>query len=133
MPHASSFAALIFALAPLGAALAQSEQPACRVPSFRGATSPQGADAEMYVVNTGRPCTIINFGMLTERQNPAYLGRITRPPSIGTAEFKPPRAVYTPKPGYEGDDYFEYEANAKGPSENALLFRVRVKVFVKLP
>jgi hypothetical protein len=117
----------------LGLAHAQPEQQACRVPAFRGAASPQGADAEMHIVNTGRACAISNYGMFTERQNPAFSGQITRAPTTGTAEFKPPRAVYTPEPGFEGEDYFEYEATAKGSNESALLFRVRVKVYVKAP
>jgi hypothetical protein len=131
-----AFAALLVALAalvPASAAWAQAAPPACRVPVFRGATLPAGADAEMHVVNTGQPCTIANWGMFTERQNPAYAGEITRAPANGMAEFKSPRAAYTPKPGFAGEDYFEYQANAKGQSENALLFRVRVKVFVLAP
>ena len=118
-------------LLPAGAALAQATPATCSVPAFRGATTPQGADAEMHIINTGQPCTIINYGMFAEKRNPAYAGAITKAPTAGDAAFKPPRAVYTPKPGYVGDDYFEYEANAKGPSENVLLFRVRVKVSVK--
>jgi len=87
----------------------------------------------MHIVNTGRACAISNYGNFTERQNPAFSGQITRAPSSGFAEFNPPRAVYTPKPGFSGEDYFEYEANAKGTNESSLLFRVRVKVYVKAP
>jgi Bacterial Ig domain len=129
------FALAVWMVAPLhaGSAWAQTAPSTCRVPVFRGAVLPAGADAEMHVVNTGQPCTIANWGMFTERQNPAFAGEITRAPANGTAEFKPPRAMYTPNPGFAGEDYFEYQANAKGPSENALLFRVRVKVFVLAP
>ena len=132
MPQSTALSVFLSAVL-LGSAHAQPESQACRVPAFRGAASPQGADAEMHIVNNGRACAISNFGMFTERQNPAFSGQITRAPTTGTAEFKPPRAVYTPKPGFEGEDYFEYEATAKGSNESALLFRVRVKVYVKAP
>ena len=133
MPQPSALALLLIGLLPFDTAQAKSEQPVCRVLPFRGATSPQGADAEMHVVNTGQPCSITNFGVPSARQNPADSGRITSPPSVGVAEFKPPRAVYLPKAGFDGEDYFEYEATAKGPSDNPLLIRVRVKVTVKAP
>lgn len=132
MPLSIAISALLGALL-TGSAQAQPEQQTCRVPAFRGAASPQGADAEMHIVNTGRACAISNFGNFTERQNPAFSGQITRAPSSGLAEFNPPRAVYTPKPGFSGQDYFEYEANAKGTNESSLLLRVRVKVYVKAP
>ena len=61
----------------------------------------------------------------------AYAGSITKPPQTGTAQFVPPRALYTPGAGFEGEDAFEYEATALGPAGNALRLRVRVKVFVK--
>jgi Bacterial Ig domain len=131
--HQLTLAVLLAAPLHAGSVWAQAAPSTCRVPAFRGAVQPAGADAEMHVVNTGQPCTIANWGVFTERQNPAFAGEITRAPASGTAEFKPPRAVYTPAPGFAGEDYFEYQANAKGPSENALLFRVRVKVFVKAP
>lgn len=133
MPDLSSYALAVGITLASVNATAQPQASECRVPAFRGAASPQGADAEMHVVNTGRPCSIANFGMAGERQSPAFGGQITRAPSNGTATFQPPRAHYVPKAEYSGEDYFEYEANAKGNGENTVILRVRVKVFVKLP
>ena len=107
--------------------------PPCRVPAFKAATSALGADAEMHVVNTGRPCVINTFGIPAERRNPAYEGTIVKAPQSGQAEFIAPRTVYTPNPGFEGEDYFEYTANARDMNGGALYFKVRVKVFVKAP
>lgn len=132
----NSIPATVLTLAALMAAnasLAQSNSDGCRVLPFRGATSPQGAQAQMHVINTGQPCAIANFGVPGEGRNPAHSGAVTRPPSGGVAEVKAHRAVYTPTPGFEGEDYFEYEAYALGPSGNSLLLRVRVKVSVKAP
>lgn len=100
---------------------------ACRVPGFRGAASPQGADAQMHIVNTGQPCAIPNYGFPAEQRNPAYAGVITKLPVAGKVEFVPPRAIYTPAAGFAGEDQFEYEASAEGLSRP---LRVRVRVFV---
>lgn len=114
-----------------GAARAQSSD--CRVEPFSGATMPQGADATMRLVNTGKTCTIINFGVGADRSHPAQSGNITKPPAHGKAEFKPPRAAYTPEPGYVGDDAFEYEAFARGQTNQPVRLLVRVKVTVTAP
>jgi hypothetical protein len=91
------------------------------------------ANVEMHIINVGQACFITNYGLPRERRNPASAGSITKQPLYGTAEFVAPRATYTPKPGFEGEDYFEYEANALGLNDKPLFFRVRVKVFVKAP
>lgn len=114
-----------------GTALAQSAD--CRVEPFSGATMPQGADTTMRLANTGKTCTIINFGVGADRSNPAQSGTITKPPAHGKAEFKPPRAAYTPEPGYVGEDAFEYEAYARGQSNQPVRLLVRVKVTVTAP
>ncbi len=84
----------------------------------------------MLVVNTGRACGIRNFGNYPDTATLAYAGSITRPPKNGVAEFEPPRALYTPAQGFVGEDYFEYQANAKGPQDNPVLIKVRVRVTV---
>ncbi len=112
-------------------AFAQSRD--CRVEPFSGATMPQGADTTMRLTNTGKACTIINFGVGADRSNPAQSGNITKPPAHGKAEFKPPRAAYTPEPGYAGEDAFEYEAFARGQSNQPVRLLVRVKVSVTAP
>lgn len=96
---------------------------------FRGATQPQGGEAEMHVVNNGRPCGIRNFGQHhPDTATLAYAGSITVPPKNGVARFEPPRALYTPNPGFTGEDQFEYQANAKGPQDNPVMLKVRVGV-----
>ena len=113
-----------------GPAGANPEVPVCKVPAFRGAALPQGGDAEMQVVNNGRACGIRNFGHFPDTASLAHAGRITAPPKNGVARFEPPRALYTPAPGYVGEDYFEYEANAKGVQDQPVFLRVRVRVIV---
>ena len=112
----------------LHAAVAQGSM--CRVPVFRGATQPQGGEAEMHAVNNGRPCGIRNFGHYPDTATLAYAGSITVPPKNGVAKFEPPRALYTPNPGFTGEDQFEYQANAKGPQENPVMLKVKVRVLV---
>lgn len=112
---------------------AHAQSPDCRVEPFSGAAMPQGADTTMRLVNTGKTCTIINFGVGADRSNPAQSGTITKPPAHGKAEFKPPRAAYTPEPGYVGEDAFEYEAFARGQSNQPVRLLVRVKVTVTAP
>jgi hypothetical protein len=122
---------VLVALAPIGAALAQ--QPACRVEPIQGATSPQGTIARMRVVNTGSSCAIVNHGVPAERGNPADSGKITKQPAHGKAEFVAPHARYTPDQGYVGEDEFEYEAFARGRSNQQVRLRVQVKVLVVAP
>ena len=114
-------------LYPPGAA---AQEPACSVPVFRGAARPQGGDAEMRVVNTGRACGIRNFGQFPDAASLAFAGEITAAPKNGVARFEAPRALYTPARGFVGEDSFEYLANAKGPNDSPVLLKVRVKVIV---
>ena len=114
------------------AASAQADRP-CRIEPFQGATSPQGAVAQMTVTNTGTSCSIPNYGVPADRQNPAYAGSITSAPTHGTASFAPPQAMYTPEPGFAGDDEFAYAAMAKGSIGQQLSLRVRVRVKVVAP
>lgn len=121
-----------FAAASLAAAASAQSSETCRVEPFRGATSAQGAVAQMTVTNTGETCSITNYGA-SGRQNPAFSGSITSVPAHGTASFTPPQATYTPEPGFAGDDAFAYAAQANGNSGQPLTLRVRVKVKVVAP
>ena len=112
---------------------AQAQQQRCRVEPFQGATLPQGAIAYMRMVNTGDPCTIVNFGLPSERANPAESGSITKQAAHGKAEFVAPEAKYAPKPGYVGEDEFEFEALAKGRIKQQVRLKVQVKVIVTAP
>lgn len=87
----------------------------------------------MHVVNNGRSCGIRNFGHYPDTASLAHAGSIITPPRHGTAKFEPPRALYTPAPGFVGEDYFEYQANAKGPQDQPVLLKVKVKVSVTAP
>ena len=122
---------LLAFLALSGSALAQ--QADCRVEPFQGATSPQGAVARMRVVNTGSACLITNYGVPSERRNPADAGRITREPAHGKSEFVAPHARYTPAKGYAGEDEFEYEALAHATNNQRIRLKVQVKVLVVAP
>ncbi len=109
------------------------QEPPCSVPLFRGATQPQGGQAEMRVVNNGQACGIRNFGRFPDDRSLAHAGSITTPAQHGVARFVAPRAVYTPTAGFVGEDHFEYEANARGPDDIPVLLRVKVKVVVLAP
>ena len=79
------------------------QQPvACHVDPFQGATLPQGAIAQVTVVNTGASCSITNFGAKGQT-NPADSGTIKSAPAHGSAEFVAPQAKYTPEPGFVGE------------------------------
>ena len=117
------------ALCGLHAAFAQ--EPMCNVPVFRGATQPQGGEAEMHVLNQGRSCGIRNFGHYPDPATLAYAGSITVSPKNGVARFEPPRALYTPNPGFVGEDQFEYQAIARGPRDNPVTLKVKVRVLVR--
>lgn len=103
------------------------QQAGCQVDPFRGATLPQGAVAQMTVVNTGTRCAIENFGA-SGRTNPADSGSITTPPTHGSAEFVAPRAEYTPTAVFVGADEFAYAAFAKGDMNQQVRLKVRVNV-----
>jgi len=110
--------------------LGQNASSSCQVTPYRGATRPQGAVATVTMVNRGSPCLLPNYGLPSERANPATSGRITRPPRNSKASFSPPSASYLPDPGFVGDDEFEYEAWAVGASGQQLRHLVTVKVKV---
>ena len=120
----------LLTVASLATAANAQTKTACRVQPFQGATLPQGAVAQMTVANTGASCSITNYGVPTDRRNPAYSGSITSPPAHGNASFAAPQATYTPEPGFAGDDEFAYEAIAKGNIDQQLRLRVQVKVKV---
>lgn len=130
MPIASLFAALVLAGVSLYPLNAIAQDRACNVPVFRGAALPQGGDAQMSMVNNGRSCGIRNFGHYPDTATLAYSGTITTIPKNGIARFVAPRAMYTPNSGFVGEDYFEYQANAKGLQDNPVLLTVRVRVHV---
>ena len=84
----------------------------------------------MRVINNGQACGIRNFGLFPDPATLAFAGDITVAPKNGVAKFEAPRALYTPSPGFVGEDSFEYRANAKGPNDSPVLLKVRVKVIV---
>ena len=122
-----------FAAASLAIAANAETSATCRIEPFSGATLPQGAVAQMTMANTGASCEITNYGVPAERQNAADSGSITSAATHGTASFTPPRATYTPQPGFVGDDEFAYTAMAKGHNGQQITLRVRVKVKVVAP
>jgi hypothetical protein len=123
-----------FALALLAVASStQAQTVRCRVEPFQGATLSKGALAYMRVVNTGDPCGLVNFGLPSERTNPAESGNITKQPVHGKAEFIPPEAKYVPTLGFVGEDEFEFEAYARGRSNQQVRLKVQVKVTVIAP
>ena len=129
-PHA---VLTLFTAASLAMAANAETSPPCRIEPFSGATLPQGAVAQMTIANTGASCAITNYGVPADRQNAAESGSITSAATQGTASFTPPRATYTPQPGFVGDDEFAYTAMAKGHHGQQITLRVRVKVKVVAP
>jgi hypothetical protein len=129
-PWLAGLAGLAVASVPLGA---RADEAACKVPVFRGAAQAQGGDAQMQVLNQGKPCGIRNFGHYPDPASLAFSGSITVAPKNGVASFVPPRALYTPSPGFVGSDYFEYQAQAKGPQDSPVSLKVRVTVTVTAP
>jgi hypothetical protein len=107
--------------------------PPCRIEPFRGASSPQGADARASMVNRGQSCVFRNYGIPEERGNPAESGSITRLPANGKAVFSAPAAVYTPDPGFSGTDSFEYQPTAFNRAGSPVRLTVRVSVAVSAP
>ena len=109
---------------------AQAQQANCRIGSFSGASSPQGAVVNVTMRNHGRPCVIPTYGLPAEKANPAESGRITTAPTNGVAAFVPPAATYLPKQGFVGIDEFQYEAWARGQTNAPLRLLVTVKIQV---
>jgi hypothetical protein len=106
---------------------------ACRVGAFGGATSPQGTVVDVTMQNNGKRCEIPNFGVPSERANPADSGRIIRKPSHGVAAFAAPNATYLPNRDFVGVDEFQYEAWAAGRSAKQLRLLVNVRITVEQP
>ncbi len=130
MRIASGRSLLMLGCTAFGLHAAVAQESMCRVPVFRGATQPQGGEAEMHVVNNRRQCGIRNFGHYPDTATLAYAGTITVLPKNGVAKFEPPRALYTPNAGFTGEDQCEYQANAKGPQDNPVMLKVKVRVLV---
>ena len=84
-------------------------------------------------VTAGSSCSIVNYGVPSERSHPADSGKITQRAVHGTAEFVAPKATYRPNPGYVGADEFEYEALARSTSDKQVRLKVRVRVTVTAP
>ena len=120
----------LLALSSLATAPGAQPTPACRVEPFQGATLPQGAVAHMKIFAVGASCSIRNWGVPSNRMNPAHSGSITLAPAHGTASFAAPDATYTPEPGFVGNDEFAYDALAKGNLDQQVRLRVRVRVEV---
>ncbi|MEO8080602.1 MAG: Ig-like domain-containing protein [Caldimonas sp.] len=130
-----ALALIVVALAagPGASGAAAADRPHCRVDPFQGATSTEGAVAQLRVPNNGRACVIVNYGLPAEHEHPADSGRITKQAAHGTAAFVAPDARYTPLPGYVGDDEFEYEAWARGKLDRQYRLKVRARVTVTAP
>ena len=112
---------------------AEAQTKPCNVERFQGATLPQGAVAQMHVVNDGNSCSFTVYGLPSEKANPADSGSITSQAKHGTVKYEAPDARYVPAPGYAGPDEFELQAFARGRGEQPYRIRVRVQVTVSLP
>jgi hypothetical protein len=121
-------AAMMFA--PFVPSQAHAQDPRCLVPPFSGAAQPRGAVAQMRVVNDGKACGVSHFGVPSERRNPAESGKIVQHAAHGTLQFVAPRILYTPEPGFAGEDEFAYEARAKNSREEPVTLKVKMKVTV---
>jgi hypothetical protein len=115
---------------PLAPAPAHAQDLRCVVPPFSGAAQPQGAVAQMRVINDGKACGVSHFGVPSERRNPAESGKVIQPAAHGSLQFVPPRILYTPAPGFTGEDEFAYEARAKNSREEPVTLKVKMKVVV---
>ena len=124
---------LLLVLAALGEGLHAQPAGGCLIEPFRGAASPQGADAKARMLNKGQSCTFQNYGVPEERANPAESGRVLKEPTQGRAVFNAPAVTYTPNAGFVGTDSFEYEAFALNRSGSRLRLLVRVTVEVTAP
>ena len=75
-------------------ALAQDDaKPACRIPRFRGATSPGGATVDVTVVNNGKPCRIKVYSDV-DAQMPTTELRAVEEPQHGRLELSGPDAAH---------------------------------------
>jgi len=112
--------ALLAGLVSLAAlpALAQDDaRSACRIPRFRGATSPAGATVDVTVVNNGKPCRITMYSDVDAQIATTEL-RAVEEPQHGTLELSGPNvANYIPNPGYTGRD--QYAIAGRGPTARA--------------
>lgn len=125
-------AALAVVLAIL-ASTSHAQHDSCVIAPYRGATSTEGAVAEVRMRNNGFPCVMPNYGAPNEKRYPADSGRILAPARHGTARFAAPNATYVPTPGFVGDDEFQYEAYARGGGGAPVRLIVTVKVRVQPP
>lgn len=103
----------------------------CTVAPFSGASTGRGAVANVQMHNTGATCQFANFGVPETKSNPATSGTILVGPRNGTAAFKAPDVLYTPRPGFVGEDEFEYEAHALSRSSKPMRLLVKVRVVVQ--
>jgi hypothetical protein len=125
-------AALAVVLA-IAASTSHAQHDACVITPYRGASSAEGAVAEVRMRNNGFPCVMPNYGAPNEKRYPADSGRILAPARHGTARFVSPNATYVPAPGFVGDDEFQYEAYARGGGGSPVRLLVTVKVRVQPP
>ncbi|MGL4574524.1 MAG: Ig-like domain-containing protein [Burkholderiaceae bacterium] len=109
---------------------AQAQDPRCVVPPFSGASQPTGAVAQMRVINDGKACGVSHFGVPSEKRNPAEAAKVLHPAAHGKVQFVPPRVLYTPEPGFVGEDEFAYEARAKNNQDQPVVLKVKMKVIV---
>jgi len=123
--------ALLAGLVSLAAlpALAQDDaRSACRIPRFRGATSPAGATVDVTVVNNGKPCRLTMYSDVDAQIATTEL-RAVEEPQHGTLELSGPNvANYIPNPGYTGRD--QYAIAGRGPTARGTTASVRVNVRV---
>ena len=78
----------------------------CRIPRFRGATSPAGATVDITVVNNGKPCRITMHSDPDARISTTEL-RAVEEPQHGRLELSGADvAHYIPIPGYTGPDRY---------------------------
>jgi hypothetical protein len=123
--------ALLAGLVSLAAlpALAQDDaKPACRIPRFRGATSPGGATVDVTVVNNGKPCRIKVYSDV-DAQMPTTEIRAVEEPQHGRLELSGPDAAhYIPNPGYAEPD--QYAIAGRGPNAKGKTASVRLNVRV---
>jgi hypothetical protein len=110
-------------------ALAQDDtKPACRIPRFRGATSPAGATVDVTVVNNGKPCRITLHSDADAQMATTEL-RAVEEPQHGKLELSGPSvAHYIPHPGYTGPD--QYAIAGRGPTARGTTASVRLNVRV---
>ena len=96
---------------------AHSQDSKCSVPLFRGATQPQGGEAEMRVVNNGQACGIRNYGSHPDPSSLAYAGTITVLPKNGHANQREDDGAYKGT-GFEPFNHFHYSLKNTIPFPN---------------